>query len=65
MIKSGTSMSTPMVSGAAALLLAVNPELTNGEVKRKLCESASELGWASNRQGFGRLDIGRLLQSER
>lgn len=59
--KSGTSMSTPMVSGAAALLLSVNPELTNGEVKRRFCESACELGWASNRQGFGMLDINRLL----
>ncbi len=64
-IKSGTSMSTPMVSGAAALLLSVEPELENGEVKRRVCESARELGWASNRQGFGMLDISRLLQTVR
>ena len=64
-IKSGTSMSTPIVSGAVALLLSQEPELTNGEVKRRLCESARDLGLPSNRQGFGMLDISRLLQSER
>lgn len=60
--KSGTSMSTPMVSGAAALLLTGNPELTNREVKQSLCESASDLGWESSRQGFGRLNIEGLLK---
>lgn len=59
--KSGTSMSTPMVSGAAALLLSKEPQLFNGEVKRRLCESASDLGWESSRQGFGRLNIKNLL----
>lgn len=60
-VKSGTSMSTPMVSGAAALLLSVRPELTNTEVKKRLCETASELGWESRRQGFGMLNIKSLL----
>ena len=40
--KSGTSMSTPVVSGACALLLSVYPQLTNAQVKRRLCESADE-----------------------
>lgn len=61
-IKSGTSMSTPIVSGAAALLLSKKPQLTNGEVKRRLCESATELGWASSRQGFGILNIENLIK---
>lgn len=60
--KSGTSMATPLVSGAAALLLSRYPRLTNGEVKRLLCESASDLGWASNRQGFGILNIENLFK---
>lgn len=60
--KSGTSMSTPMVSGAVALLLSKEPSLTNGEVKRRLCESASDLGWESCRQGFGMLNIENLLK---
>ena len=60
--KSGTSMSTPMVSGAAALLLSREPYLTNGDVKRRLCESAADLGWESSRQGFGMLDIKELIR---
>ncbi len=59
--KSGTSMSTPVVSGACALLLSVYPQLTNAQVKRRLCESADDLGWESNRQGFGQLNIEKLL----
>lgn len=61
--KSGTSMSTPMVSGAVALLLSKYPHLTNGEVKRRLCESATELGWPSSRQGFGMLNIENLFKT--
>ena len=60
--KSGTSMSTPIVSGAAALLLSKEPYLSNGEVKRRLCESAVDLGWESCRQGFGMLDIKALIR---
>jgi len=39
-IKSGTSMATPHVAGAAALMLQVNPDLTPGEVKTALKENA-------------------------
>lgn len=60
--KSGTSMATPVVSGAVCLLLSCQPELMNGEVKKKLCETADDLGWESNRQGFGLLNIEQLLQ---
>lgn len=60
-MKSGTSMSTPIVSGAAALLLSAHPGLSNGQVKRYLCESADDLGWESCRQGFGLLNIRNLL----
>lgn len=37
--KSGTSMATPMVSGAIACLLSKYPDMTNVEVKLKLRES--------------------------
>lgn len=37
---SGTSMSTPMVAGAAALLLQSEPDLTPDQVKRRLVDSA-------------------------
>ena len=56
-IKSGTSMSTPRVSGAIALLLQKDPFLTNVEVKMLLRESCLDLGYPRNRQGWGKLDI--------
>jgi len=38
----GTSMSAPVVSGAAALLRSTNPELTAGEIKHILINSADK-----------------------
>lgn len=60
-IKSGTSMSTPIVSGAIALLLEKYPGLTNLEVKLKLRESCRDIGLPKNQQGWGLLDVERLL----
>ena len=60
-IKSGTSMSTPRVSGAIAFLLQKDPFLTNVEVKMLLRESCLDLGYPRNRQGWGKLDIQKLL----
>lgn len=60
--KSGTSMATPIVSGAAALLLQKYPYLNNEQVKRKMIFSARDLGDSWNKQGWGMLDIQKLLQ---
>jgi serine protease AprX len=60
-IKSGTSMATPVVSGAIALLLSAHPELTNREVKLRLRESAVDLGQRWEKQGWGLLNVRRLL----
>lgn len=62
--KTGTSMSTPMVVGAAALYLEKYPEADNGEVKRRLLYSARDLKEPWQRQGFGMLNIENLLRSE-
>jgi len=49
--KSGTSMATPVVSGAAALVLQKYPDSTNEECKKKLQFSATDLGLPWNQQG--------------
>ncbi len=61
MPKSGTSMSTPLVSGAVALLLERYPQMTNRDVKLRLIERAVDMGRPHNQQGWGLLDVGRLL----
>lgn len=61
-IKSGTSMATPVVSGAIALLLAARPQLNNREVKLKLRSSAVDLGQHWEKQGWGLLNVRRLLE---
>jgi serine protease AprX len=56
-INSGTSMATPHISGTAALLLQVYPELSPTEIKQKLMESSKDIGYEKNIQGKGRIDI--------
>ena len=59
--KSGTSMSTPMVSGAIALLLSRYPTMSNLEVKIRLKNSAVDLGLPHEHQGWGLLNVKRLI----
>lgn len=58
---SGTSMSAPMVSGAAALLLNENPNYTHFDIKRKLLSACSRIKASSYDQGAGVLDISRIF----
>ncbi len=60
--KSGTSMSTPFVSGAIALLLEQYPDMTNKDVKLALYQSASSLNLPKEQQGWGLLNIPALLK---
>lgn len=60
--KSGTSMATPVVSGAAALAFQRYPDMTNGECKQKLQFSATDLGLPWNQQGWGMLNVERFLE---
>lgn len=53
---SGTSMSTPHVSGVVALLLEARPELKPDEVKEILKSTADDLGYDENTQGAGKVD---------
>ncbi|MEG0963379.1 MAG: S8 family peptidase [Lachnospiraceae bacterium] len=59
--KSGTSMAAPMVSGSIALLLDKYPKLTPANVKLRLYERSVNLGLPVTKQGWGMVDIGRLL----
>ncbi len=60
-VKSGTSMATPVVSGALALLLGQNPRMTNKEVKLRLAKTCLDMGLPKNQQGWGKIQIPALL----
>ena len=60
--KSGTSFATPLVSGAAALLLEKYPTLKASEIKYRLCYSATDLKEPWNKQGWGMLNIKNALE---
>ncbi|MBQ9605485.1 MAG: S8 family serine peptidase, partial [Firmicutes bacterium] len=58
----GTSMSTPMISGAAALLLEKHPDLTPNELKLCMKNACRSLELPPNQQGRGLLDIKKMLE---
>ena len=62
---SGTSMSTPHVSGAAAILIQKNPSWTSFEIKEALKNTATDLGLDINTQGAGFLDVLRAVSLEK
>jgi subtilisin family serine protease len=62
---SGTSMATPHVSGAAAILAAEHPEWTPERLKSLLVGSAAPNdGLTVYQQGGGRLDVARAVRAE-
>ena len=61
--KSGTSMSTPVISGCVALVLSKNPYLTNNDVKMILLQSTKNLGIEKSRQGKGLIQVDLLLKN--
>lgn len=59
--KSGTSMATPIVSGALALYLQKYPSADNKTAREKLVHTATDLKEAWSKQGWGMLNIQALL----
>lgn len=60
--KSGTSMATPIVSGATALFLQKFPYANSEQVKRQMIFTAKDLGEAGSKQGWGMLDIEKMCR---
>lgn len=61
--KSGTSMATPIVSGAVALYLQKYPFMNNEQVKRKMIYSAKDMGDSWNKQGWGMIDVEKMCSA--
>ncbi|HJC79744.1 MAG TPA: S8 family peptidase [Candidatus Mediterraneibacter excrementipullorum] len=59
-MKTGTSMATPVVSGAVACLLSKYPDMTNVEVKLRLREACVKM--PGTEAGWGMLNMERLLK---
>ncbi|MDD3414575.1 MAG: S8 family peptidase [Lachnospiraceae bacterium] len=57
---SGTSMSTPVISGACALLLGEYPKLKNEEVKRIIKRATNDCGLPRTIQGNGMINFTKL-----
>ncbi len=62
---SGTSMATPHVAGAAAILAQEHPNWTGGQIKAALTGSAKPTaGVSSYAQGAGRTDLAKAIKQQ-
>jgi hypothetical protein len=60
---SGTSMATPHVSGAVALLKSIAPDMSAAEIKTRLLETVDPVAaFASNTLSGGRLNVAQLIE---
>ena len=65
----GTSSATPIVAGVAGLVLSVNPNLTEAQVRRLLTQTADKVGQVvytngrNNQMGQGRVNALRAVQA--
>ena len=60
--KSGTSMATPIVTGALALAYEKFPSKSAKDMKHKLVYSANDLGEPWNKQGWGMVNVEKLVK---
>ena len=60
-MKSGTSMATPVISGAIACLLSKYPDMTNVEIKLRLRETCVD--YPGTEAGWGLLNVKKLMNA--
>jgi len=67
----GTSSATPIVAGAAALVLCANPDLAEAEVRKILCDTADKVGsipyvdGRNDHMGHGRVNVLEAVRAAR
>lgn len=61
---SGTSMATPHVAGAAAILAQRHPDWDADELKPALVSTAKDGGYTVFEQGAGRVDVARAVRQQ-
>jgi subtilisin family serine protease len=62
---SGTSMATPVVSGVAALMLSVNPNLSVAQLRKQLLDSVDKLPALDGKvSSGGRVNAARAIRAE-
>jgi subtilisin family serine protease len=62
-VKSGTSMAAPHVSGAAALMLEWNRNLTAAQIRSRLMQSAENISGHVFAKGAGEINVSRAILS--
>lgn len=60
---SGTSMATPHVAGAAAIVKQQHPEYTSAQLRAALLSSATDVGLSPYQAGAGVLDVGDAVDA--
>jgi len=61
---SGTSLSAPLVSGAAAVILSANPDWTPMEIREAMMATADRAGNPDNEYGYGVIDVMAAIEYE-
>lgn len=61
-VMNGTSMATPHAAGAAAMIWASAPSLTNEQIRQILNDTAMDLGLLPTQQGSGLIQINAALE---